>query len=165
MTNFGYFYGTVTMIEDYRIMPGESIGCYKLMTVQRSDGAVVNFVITPNTYSVGHATINIGNTVIGFFDANAPVPAIYPPQYQAIVIATLVPGQNIKVDYFDNQLVSSDGSLKLNIGPSTEIILENDQSFTGNPANRDLIVVYGPSTRSIPAQTTPYEIVVMCPNI
>lgn len=38
----------------------------------------------------------------------------------------------------------------------------NDQSFTGNPANRNLIVIYGASTKSIPAQTIPYIVVVIC---
>jgi hypothetical protein len=69
---------------------------------------------------------------------------------------------NVKLDYFDSQLVSGDGTLKLNISPLTQIILDNGQAFTGNPLNRNLTVVYGPTTRSIPAQTTPYKIIVMC---
>ena len=70
--------------------------------------------------------------------------------------------QNVKVDYFNNQLVSSDGQLHLNLSPYTQIILTNGQRFSRYPANRDLIVFYGPSTRSIPAQTTPYRIIVLC---
>lgn len=70
--------------------------------------------------------------------------------------------QNVKVDYFNGQLVSSDGQLKLNISPYTQILLTNGQPFSGNPVNRDLIAIYGPITKSIPAQTTPYRIVVLC---
>ena len=70
--------------------------------------------------------------------------------------------QNVKVDYFNNQLVSADGQLKLNIAPNTPTLLTNGQPFSKNPANRNLIVIYGPTTRSIPAQTTPYQIIVWC---
>ena len=52
--------------------------------------------------------------------------------------------------------------LKLNISPNTLILLENGQAFTGKISNRNLIVVYGATTRSIPAQATPYKIIVMC---
>ena len=68
----------------------------------------------------------------------------------------------MKVSFFNSQLLSSDGSLRLNIAPSTQILLENGQLFNRNPANRNLIVVYGATTRSIPAQTTPSQIIVMC---
>jgi hypothetical protein len=72
------------------------------------------------------------------------------------------PYQNVKVDYFNSQLKSSDSRLKLNISPYTPIVLTNGQAFSKNPANRNLIVIYGPSTKSIPAQTTPYKIIVLC---
>ena len=164
MISFGSFSGIITRIDDFRTGTGEAIGCYKLMTVENRDGGIVNFVISPSTYFVDHTMMEVGYYVIGFYDANAPVPLIYPPQYQAIVMARLIRGQNVKVDYFDNLLVSSDGTLKLNITPFTEIILENGQAFTANPANHVLIVVYGPTTRSIPAQTMPYKIIVKCPK-
>lgn len=61
-----------------------------------------------------------------------------------------------------NKLMSVENNDRSYISPSTLIVLENGQVFTGNPANRDLIIVYGPTTRSIPAQTTPYKIIVMC---
>ena len=70
--------------------------------------------------------------------------------------------RNVKVDYFHNQLVSSDGQLQLNLSPYTPILLTNGQPFSSIPANRDLIVIYGPSTMSIPAQTTPYRVIVLC---
>ncbi len=161
MTNFASFSGRITRITDYRTEPRES-GCNKLMTVEKNDGRIVNFVITPTTYFVDHVMVSVGDVVVGFYDADSPTIMIYPPQYPALVVSKLRRGENIKVSHFNRQLVSRDGKLKLNIGPSTEIILENDQLFTANPANRDLIVQYGPVTRSIPAQTTPRQIVVLC---
>jgi 3-isopropylmalate dehydratase small subunit len=106
--------------------------------------------------------VTVGDRVTGYYDGDAPALLIYPPQYQALVMVKENPNQNVKVDYFNNQLVSSDGRLRLNISPYTQKILTNGQLFSRNPANRDLIVIYGPSTKSIPAQTTPYKIIVLC---
>ena len=106
--------------------------------------------------------VGLGDWVTGFYDANVPVPFIYPPQYQAIIMVKASPYQNVKVDYFNQQMVSSDGQLKLNLSPYTQMILTNNQLFTSNPANRNLLVVYGPTTKSIPAQTTPYKLVILC---
>ncbi|SKC76643.1 hypothetical protein [Maledivibacter halophilus] len=164
MTTFGSFYGIITRIDDFNSGSEESLGCYKIMTVQKIDGNIVNFIITPTTYFVYNTMMVVGDVVIGFYDMNAPVPLIFPPQFRAIAMSKIIPGQNIKVDYFNEKLVSSDGTLKLNIAPSTQIVLENGQIFTKSPKNRNLIVIYGPTTRSIPAQTTPYKIIVMCPK-
>jgi hypothetical protein len=151
------------MINDFSITPsGENSGCFRLMSVINVTGRQVNFVIEPRTYFVDQAMVGIGDQVTGYYDADAPVPMIYPPQYRALVMVKETPGQNVKVDFFNSQLISSDGMLKLNPSPETPILLENGQRFTKSPANRNLIVVYGPSTFSIPAQTTPYRIIVLC---
>jgi hypothetical protein len=162
MPNFKPFHGTITMISDFKISENDESGCYKLMSVQDGVGNVVNFVVTPVTYFVNHVTVTLGDRVTGFYDADAPTPMIYPPQYRAIVMAKDTQHQNVKVDYFDSHLLSRDGILKLNINQHTQILLTNNQVFTKNPANRYLIVMYGPTTMSIPAQTTPYRVIVMC---
>ncbi|MFE8700690.1 hypothetical protein ACFYKX_08700 [Cytobacillus sp. FJAT-54145] len=163
MINFKSFTGVVTMISDFPIgQNGESEGCYKLISVEDGSGATVNFVVSPTTYVVDHVTLVRGDRVTGYYDANAPVPFIYPPQYRALVMVKENPQQNVKVDYFNSQLVSSDGSLRLNLSNYTQILLTNGQTFSRTPANRNLIVIYGPSTKSIPAQTTPYKIIVLC---
>jgi hypothetical protein len=123
---------------------------------------LVNFVIAPDTYFVDHRVVRVGDRVTGFYDGDAPVPLIFPPQYAAIVMAKDAPGQDVTVDFFNRQLLNSDGDLRLNISRETRILLENGQEFQRNPANRYLIVVFGATTRSIPAQTTPSQIIVMC---
>jgi len=161
MTNFYPFQGTVTMISDF--FTGQNgDGCFKLFTVENGLGEIVNFVVSPVTYFIDHVMVTVGDRVTGYYDGDAPTLLIYPPQYQALVMVKESPNQNVKVDYFNSQLVSSDGQLRLNISPYTRIVLTNGQSFTMNPVNRDLIVVYGPTTQSIPAQTTPYRIIVLC---
>jgi hypothetical protein len=160
MVKFGFFRGVVTSISDF--FTEENEGCMKFMTVEDNAGAIVNFIVSPDTYVIDHAIIGIGDLVTGYYDLNAPVPLIYPPQYRALVMAKEIPGVNIKADFFNSQLVSSDGMLQITLTPLTPVLLTNGQPFTGNPANRNLIVIYGPSTRSIPAQTIPYKIIVWC---
>jgi hypothetical protein len=166
MTNFYSFHGTITMISEFFTgQNGEGEGCYKLITVENQLGAIVNFVVSPTTYFVDHVMVAIGDRVTGYYDGNAPTLLIYPPQYQALVMVKDSPNFNVKVDYFNSQLVSSDGQLQLNISPYTQIVLTNGQSFSRTPANRDLIAIYGPVTKSIPAQTTPYRIIVLCKGL
>lgn len=163
MINFLSFTGRVMAIEDFPIMVNDpNAGCYKLFTLTDMDGSTVNFVIEPMTYFVGHEKVRVGDIVTGYYDANAPVPLIYPPQYRAIVMAKVHTDYSVTVSFFNSQLLSSDGMLLLKPSRQTEIVLENGQDFTGNLANRDLVVIYGASTRSIPAQTTPSKIIVLC---
>lgn len=161
MVNFKSFRGVVTQINDFNTgQNGE--GCYKLMSVDAGNGNIVNFVISPSTYFVNYEIVSIGDQITGYYDGDAPVPLIYPPQYRALVVAKESNYQNVKVDFFDEQLVSSDGQLKINLSVYTPILLANGQPFSRYPGNRNLIVTYGPTTRSIPAQTTPYKIIVWC---
>ena len=127
---FGHFTGIITEISDQWRYNGQP-GCDKMMTVQDWNGNIVNFIVTPGTYFVDRETVETGDTVTGYYDANAPAIAIYPPQYPAIVMAKVSQRQNVAVGHFDGQLVSSDGMLKLNVSPLTIIVLENDQTFTG----------------------------------
>jgi hypothetical protein len=118
--------------------------------------------VSPTTYFVNHETVSVGDKVTGYYDGNAPAILIFPPQYPALIMVKESTNQNVKVDYFNDQLKSSDGQLKINLSPYTQILLANNQKFTGNPTNRNLIVIYGPTTKSIPAQTTPYKVIVWC---
>src|SRR5690625_696226 len=162
MVCFNIISGVIKMIHDFGMVPDDGDGCYKLVAVDNHQGLTVHFIVEPTTYFVDHYMMQVGDRVTGFYDAHVPVPLIYPPQYRAVVIATDSPHQHVKVDFFNEQLESSDGQLRLNISASTRILLENGQQFTGDLANRNLIVSYGATTKSIPAQTTPTQIVVMC---
>ena len=163
MTNFHSFQGTVRGITDFSTsQTGNSEGCFKFFTVENELGMIVNFVVSPSTYFVDYEMVAVGDVVTGYYDGDAPAILIYPPQYPALVMVKDKSNQNVKVSYFNNQLVSSDGQLQLNLSPDTQIILTNGQAFSKYPGNRDLIVSYSFTTRSIPAQTTPYRIIVLC---
>lgn len=161
MVNFKNFRGTVSQINDF-VSGQNGEGCYKIMAVQDEFGNIVNFIVSPTTYFLNAEIVNVGDLITGYYDGDAPAPLIYPPQYQALVVAKDNSYQNVKVDFFNEQLISSDGQLKLNLTSYTPILLTNGQPFSRYPANRNLIVTYGPTTRSIPAQTTPYKIIVWC---
>lgn len=163
MKLFKSFSGTLIDIVDvFMNQDKNTIGCFKLMSVEDDNKDIVNFIVFPQTYFVNYETLSIGDKATGFYDANAPVPLIFPPQYRALVMSKNHVGKNVKVSYFNNELVSSDNQLKIIPSSKTKIVLQNNQYFTQNISNRNLIVVYGPSTKSIPTQTTPYEIVVIC---
>jgi hypothetical protein len=162
MINFASFRGRVTRINDFVTSDNEIQGCIKFISVENRNGDKVGFLVSPNTYIVDQAIIHVGDIVTGYYDANAPVPLIYPPQYHALVMVKENRYRLVKVDYFDENLVSSDGQLKINPSPVTRILLTNGQPFNGSLENRNLIVIYSISTRSIPAITTPIKIIVLC---
>lgn len=163
MTNFYSFNGIITGITDFLTGQNDNReGCDKFITVENETGMVVNFVVSPSTYVVDHEMLTVGDFVTGYYDGDAPAILIYPPQYLALVIVKENYNRSVKVSFFNNQLLSSDGQLKLNLSPETQIFLTNGQQFSRYPGNRDLIVYYRFTTRSIPAQTTPYRIIVLC---
>lgn len=153
---FGSFTGKVKNITDIEGMKGS-----KFVLVENDQGVEANLRISSSTYIVNNANIVVGSVVTGFYDANAPMIMIYPAQYNTEVLMVDNKEQNIKVDLFNKDLVSSDNSLKLNITADTEIVLQDGKAFEGDLANRKLVVLYGVSTRSIPAQTNPSKVVVL----
>lgn len=154
--------GTITNIENFWTENTMRAGCNKKFSVTNADGSMVNFVVTPETFVVDHEMLDVGDEVTGFYDANAATPMIFPPQFRAVVMAKNRADRNVKVDFFGTRLISMDGTLQINMAPSVQIRLENGQMFSGNLMNRNLVVIYSMSTRSIPAQTTPERVIVLC---
>lgn len=162
MTQYNSYTGTIISIEDILLDSRDTLGCNKLFTIEDRDKNIITFQVAPSTYFIDSTMAKEGDSVTGFYDALAPVPLIYPPRFRALVMAVNLGNTNITVDYFNRNLVSSDGRLKINIASSTSVVLENGQEFFQNPENHYLIVLFGPTTRSIPAMTTPYRVIVLC---
>ena len=137
-------------------------GCSRMITVENESGNVVNFFVNAGTFVVDYITLFEGLFVTVFYDGNAAAPLIYPPQYTAGVLAPRMEGQMVFVGRFNNALLSSDRSLKLNLAPSTTVVTQNNQTFSGNPGGNVLVVLYSRTTRSIPPQTTPEKVIVLC---
>ncbi len=71
---------------------------------------------------------------------------------------------NLEVGYFNDELVNEENTLALNIADSTIIksITDDKKSLkVENIRNKDLMVIYENTTRSIPAQTTPKMVFVL----
>lgn len=140
-----------------------SEGCILFAMVEDTDGNTVNIMITPATYVVDFEPLTTGMMCTFWYDTNAPVPLIYPPRYHAVVAAVNRNSRMINVDYYNESFVNEERSLQLNLDDSVEIRTTNNQVFQGSPAGYDLVVIYDNSTRSIPAQTTPLKVIVLCP--
>ena len=135
--------------------------CNQMIALRTNDGTV-NFFLTPDTLVVNGRLLRRGMRIAAFYDSTLPVPLIFPPQYNAVLITVLGRNEQIALNYFDSNLVAGDQSLQLNVGRNTVVRTLNGQTFTCSLGERTLLVYYTATTRSIPPQTTPEKIVVMC---
>lgn len=151
---YDYFKGTIVDID---VRDDD-----KLVSVKDDNDETVNFIITEDTIFVNENELVKDKEIIGFFALNAPAPLIFPPQYRPVAVGVDLGDTNVKVVQFDKDFLSVDGSLKLNVNEDTPIVLPNGDDFEGEiTEDHTLIVLYGPTTRSIPPQTSPEKIIVL----
>lgn len=104
-----------------------------------------------------------GDEVVAHTYANKPALLIYPPQYspEVVIVETEEMG-TAAVGSFDEKLLDDNLSLKLNISEDTELLsLSGKEVENTNLAEKNLLIFYTFTTRSIPAQTTPHKVVVL----
>lgn len=98
-----------------------------------------------------------GDVIYYFVDQSSPMTLQLPVHYTADVIV-VDNGENpvlTELSRFDSELVNEENTLALNIGENT--VLYGSEEFLGGKA----IIIYGNTTKSIPAQTTPAAVVVL----
>jgi len=170
-TDGGSFYarfeGSVTYVSDNEPYVNH-------ITVEGAeDYEIINFIITENTLFMTVEgikpveEISIGDELVVYFIEPFISTMIFPPQREASVFVrpTRDAAQTIFFGRFNNELVSDDNSLKLNVSEDTTILRANGTDGSDVAlGGRDLVVVYTISTRSIPAQTTPELIVILNPT-
>ncbi|MDY3971840.1 MAG: copper amine oxidase N-terminal domain-containing protein [Clostridia bacterium] len=168
-----YISNTVTVTE---------VGEGKIATTLNKEDAenpenTVNYTILENTLvfnSKGEKKevkdIEKDADITVFTNSYSPAPLIMPPQYQADVII-INDGEEIgsvNVDTYiadGERLINAANSLVLNIGETTEIVDKDGKEVKADELkNKDLVVFYTITTRSIPAQTTPEKVVVLGEN-
>ena len=113
-------------------------------------------------YVVDFTTLSVGMMATFWYRNDAPMPLIYPPQYTAVVVAEDRNDRYVDVSYYNNSLTNEEQTLQLNLDGTVDVRTVNNQYFQASPANHNLVVIYSSSTRSIPAQTTPSTVVVLC---
>jgi len=132
-----------------------------IVMVEDAGGSTTGFMITPETVFLDGVQLDEGAQVQMFYSLSGFAPAIYPPQYFTAVAAPLLSDALVFVGQFDEDLVSLDGQLKLTNVDEAEMITEGGVPFQGDLPGRTLVVIYGVSTRSIPAQTAPSHIIAL----
>ena len=130
----------------------------------RTDSGIVNMIVTGDTAVIDNVRMRRGMRIAAFYDPALPAPAIFPPQYRAELVTALRGNQDVTLRFFDENLLAEDQSLQLNLSPMTRVETLNGQNFSCRPGNMELLVYYSRTTFSIPPQTTPQRIVVICPT-
>lgn len=147
-----------------RIVPMEGNCCGYLVTLRPDDGrrGTVQFALTGETVVVDMRRLYPGMRAAMFYDTRLPMPLIYPPRYQAQLVTVLNREEQVLLAYFDANLVAAGGKLALNLGRNTRITTLNGQEFRCELADQELLVYYTATTRSLPPQTTPRRVIVIC---
>ncbi len=135
--------------------------CSQMMSL-RTENGIVNFMITSETRIIDNRQLRSGLRVAAFYDASLPVPLIFPPQYRAQIITVLGRDEQVMINEFNRNLVAADNSLQLNIARNTSIETINGQNTSCSLGNQTLLVYYTTTTRSIPPQTTPRRVIILC---
>ena len=164
-SQYAQFIGTIEAIEYYE---PDRLDLPKVTLVDES-GQIVVFTVTEYTYLPENTKLAVGDRMVGVYDLNVPVIMIYPPQYQALVLAPAAGIQGVKVERFDENLLSADGELKLLPG-DYPVFFRNGIAYEGELTGCLLAVFHSFVMTSFPAQTTPDYIVVLAglendPNI
>lgn len=144
------------------ILNTTDIDCCNRMVTLRGENGIVNFIVGPETKVIDSRQLRTGMHVAAFYDSSLSIPMIFPPQYRACLVTVLGKNEQVTIKYFNGALLAQDNSLQLNIAGNTKIETLNGQSFSCCVGGRTLLVYYSDTTRSIPPQTTPGKVVVMC---
>ncbi len=147
------------IIQNISQSPGNC--CHQTITISTPNG-INHFMLSPSTTVVDSTLLRSGMPVAAFYDSSLPVPLIYPPQFQAELITPLRNDETVMLNFFRRNLTARDNSLRLNLDRSTRILTLNGQRYSCPPGGNFLLVYYSVTTRSIPPQTTPRKIIVLC---
>lgn len=153
--------GTITNVEtNYHNEQTNCIANYDI-TILTESQQEAHLIISADTYFVDCITTTVGTSIIGFYDANAAMPLIYPPRYSIKVFALNLNNRYIKADFYDCYLISSDQELQLIVSNNTYIISEKGGPYCGNISNKYMIALYDSFDQVNPNVTTPYVIIVL----
>lgn len=161
------FEGKITEINDgentfsIRVMSDET-DPYNGMVFHINDGVILLNDETKDF--VSKDTLKKGDLISAYYGKDTMMMLSMPPQLSpdVIVVKESKEFSAIKVDKFDKDLLSSDGSLKINQSDNTIIVDKDGNKLKKEDIlNKDLIIFYSIVLESYPAQTTPEKIIVI----
>ncbi|AFS79661.1 copper amine oxidase domain-containing protein [Gottschalkia acidurici 9a] len=133
----------------------------------------IRFNISEDVYLLSNKTkdfinkdeLKEGMKINVFYGKNTPMTKSLPPiaNPSVVVVNESEEPDGVKVDRFNDQLISTDNFLKANISDKTIIVDKNGNKLEKEDIyNKDLIVFYGPiMTMSIPAQSHANKIILL----
>lgn len=163
-SNFMKFSGVITKITNDKkqvaltVMTEEDEPVTTIFTLDKN----VLFFNGNNAESVKKESFQIGQKIEAYYDKNKPMILIYPARItpEILIVHDKEKSSLSKVSKFDQDMISLDGELQLNISKETEIRNENGEIITQKDLEgKELIVFYNIATKSIPAKTVPTKIV------
>lgn len=104
-----------------------------------------------------------GQKVDVYYDRYKIMPMIYPATIEPnVVIVKEQETGEVKVAKFDNNFVSLDNELKLNLTDETALLNQKGDPITKDKLmGKELVVFYTISTKSLPARTTPTKVIAL----
>ncbi|NLY21174.1 MAG: hypothetical protein GXZ08_07835 [Tissierellia bacterium] len=105
-----------------------------------------------------------GDKATVHYRENSPVGMSLPPVLnpEVVVINSDETPVISKVEFFNEEFVSGDNGLKLNLNQEVKFVDHLDRPMEKEDAvNKVLVVLYNISTKSIPAQTTPLKVFIL----
>lgn len=158
---FTEFTGKIT---EFREINGRT-----LVRVEENKDSMIDFVVDENTVIVdkeGFISIKdlkVGDELKSVYIMPQMTIMIYPAQLVSNVLIKVdnEGPSSIKVDLFDENLLSSTKDLRLNINPENPVLDQKGNPYEGSLENKSLLIYYTIVAESMPAQTTPEKIIVM----
>ncbi|KGR79490.1 stalk domain-containing protein [Ureibacillus manganicus] len=107
-----------------------------------------------------------GMKFTAYVDSNKPMIMIYPPRYSPeVVIVKTEEAGTVQQDQFDENFLNKNKDLVLNLNDETPIYnLSGKKLSKTDIINKNVLVFYTVSTKSLPAQTSPSKIIVLDPS-
>lgn len=145
-----------------------------MVTVENENELITIFRIQDKTLLFNSGTTNElkptdlkkNMRVEAYYDKNKPMILIYPAQITPelfFVMDEEKPG-SVKVGKFDDDFLSLDKELKLNIGEETKLLNQQGEKVEkADLKGKELAVFYSITTRSLPPQTPPTKIIALDP--
>ena len=109
------------------------------------------------------ARIEEGMTFTSYTAFNKPTVMIYPPRYAPdVLIVHTQQGNQFEQTILDDAFLNKDRMLQYHVSDETLIVnIQGEAVAKETVAGQPVLTFYGPTTRSIPAQTTPSKIIVL----